>query len=108
MSRIHNMIAVALVISVLGVSMPVPARAESGTIDSNVTIGLLVVVVGVLGWVAWNMERADEEDQFQSRALLPLHVSADESAALGFVLDPEVRGDDDTVFTAGLAIGRRF
>jgi hypothetical protein len=64
--------------------------------------------VGVLGWVAWNMERADEEDQFQSRALLPLHVSADESAALGFVLDPEVRGHDDTVFTAGLAIGRRF
>ena len=96
-----------LVAGLLFASAPAPARAESGVLDPNISIAALVVVVGVLGWVAWRMEKEDEADGFQSRAILPLYQPHDD-AAFGFVFDPATREDDRVDYAAGLAIGRRF
>ncbi len=86
-----------------------PARAESSTLDPNLTIGLLVVVVGVLGWVAWTIDKEDKADRIQARsALLPLYQSDDDSAAIGLLLDQSSAESDELAFAAGLAIGRRF
>ncbi|HMP75896.1 MAG TPA: hypothetical protein PKE12_06340 [Kiritimatiellia bacterium] len=96
-----------LVVGLLLASAPAPARAESGVLDPNISIAVLVVVVGVLGWVAWRMEKEDEADHFQARAILPLHLPS-EDAAFGFVFDPVTSEDARVEYTAGLAIGRRF
>lgn len=98
--------AILLAACFLGLAPSAPARAQSG-VDPVVTIGLLVVVVGVLGWTAWQMEKEDKSDAVQMRALLPITDSRKDTA-LGFVIDPESRPDDRTVYTAALAIGRRF
>lgn len=82
------------------------ARTESG-VNAVATIGLLLTVVGVLGWVAWQVEKEDKADAFQSRALLPFG-SPDADTAVGLVLDPESRPDGRVIHTAALALGVRF
>lgn len=104
-------VAVTLVAGLLLASVPSSARAEddsSSGIDANLTIGLLVVVVGVLGWVAWTIEREDKEDRVQTSALLPLYRSSDDDAAIGFLLNQEPHEEEGVIYTAGLAVGRRF
>lgn len=98
--------AIALIVCLLGSHAPQPARADSG-VDPVVTIGLLLVVVGVLGWTAWQMEKEDKADAVRMRALLPLTDPA-KNTAFGFVVDPASHPDERVIYTAGLAIGRRF
>ena len=104
-----RMLAGALVMAVAFAAQPVPsARAASGVLDQNLTVGLLVVVVGVLGWVAWHMEQEDRADSLQSSALLPLYAAEDRDLAFGLIWRPETRDESRAVYTAGLAGGRRF
>lgn len=98
--------AIILAACFWGLAPSAPARAESG-VNAQVTIGLLVVVVGVLGWVAWQMEKEDQADAVDMRALLPI-TDPHKNTAFGFVIDQEPRLDDRVIHTAGLAIGRRF
>ncbi|MBW7909111.1 MAG: hypothetical protein H3C50_09385 [Kiritimatiellae bacterium] len=102
-------VCVALAATLAFAALPAPsARAESSTLDPNLTIGLLVVVVGVFGWVAWTMDKEDKSDPMMGRALLPLYRAEDDSAALGVLLSPSVTESDELAFATGLAIGRRF
>ncbi len=103
----HRWIAAALVCALLSVAAPAPARAESSGINAYGTVGLLLLVVGTLGWVAWTAEREDKEDLVQARAILPLHRVDDADTAFGLLLD-EREEDGTSVLSAGLAIGRRF
>lgn len=103
------LLVVALISGLLLASTPASSRAEgSGSINATATIGLLVVVVGVLGWVAWQMDKEDKADGFSSSTLLPLYRSYDDASAIGFLLNEEAAADRDVSFTAGLAVGRRF
>lgn len=102
-------LVVSLVAGLLLTSMPSPARAEdSSSISATATIGLLLVVVGVLGWVAWQTDKEDKADGFSSNTLLPLYRSYDDATAVGFMLNQESSPDQDIALTAGIAVGRRF
>lgn len=102
----HRLVAVVVAVALATVSAPGRARAET-SINATGTIGLLLVVVGTLGWVAWTMEREDKADRFQSSALVPLYRIGDARAAVGLMLD-ERELDETIAVSAGLAVGRRF
>lgn len=110
MRRIRRSIVVsALIVGLLCAAVPTSARAESsGGLDPNISIGILLVVIGAVGWVAWTIEKEDKAEQIQARAILPVYRSTDDDAAFGFVLDPKSDESHGVVLTAGLAVGRRF
>lgn len=104
---VSRIVCMALVVALLGLAAPAPARAESSGINAYGTIGLLLVVVGTLGWVAWSMEREDKAEHYQVSAMLPLYCVDDADTAFGLLLD-EREEAGAPVLSAGLAIGRRF
>jgi hypothetical protein len=101
----HRLVAFALASSLLAMPTPV-SRADSG-VNAYATIGLLLVVVGVFGWSAWQMEKEDKADAFQSPAWLPFREPLANSA-VGLSLGPDTRVDDRVIYLAGLAYGLRF
>ena len=72
-----------------------PARAaddgSDSTLNANVTIGILCVVVGILVYVGWQSDREDKEYRATTSKLLPL--LADEGRQLGFYVDDEPQGE---------------
>ncbi|MCS6771285.1 MAG: hypothetical protein NZ740_04590 [Kiritimatiellae bacterium] len=99
-------IAVILAVCLAGSATCRVSRAESG-VNPLVTIGLLVTVVGVLGWTAWQMEREDKEDAINMRAWIPSRRAPDRSA-WGLVLDGNVDPSAAPALLAGVGYGVRF
>lgn len=102
-------VSCALALSlVTALGAPVPARAgEDDTLNTEITIGALVVVVGILVWVGWKMDEEDRQLRAQPQRLLPL--LADEDRALGVYLDDPVSGPEgDFDVSAGLAFRADF
>ncbi|MCZ7591114.1 MAG: hypothetical protein M5U15_02700 [Kiritimatiellae bacterium] len=106
---VRFLLIVSLIAGLFLTALPPSARAEeSGSISATATIGLLLVVTGVLGWVAWQTDKEDRADGFSSNALLPLYRSHDDATAIGFMLNQKSNPDQDIALTAGFAVGRRF
>lgn len=102
----HRYTAWALILALLCFVPAGKARAESG-VNPVVTIGLLVSVVGVLGWTAWMMEKEDKADAINMRALIrPGQPARDRD--WGFVLDSESQPEFERQIAVLAGIGYSF
>lgn len=108
MTRLQHVACMtALALAFCG-TVPTARAADDGsdsTLNANVTIGLLCVVVGILVYVGWQSDREDKEYRASRSKLLPL--LADEGRQLGFYVDDEPRGEVMQV-AGGLAFRADF
>lgn len=112
MRRGLRMTAFALALALGAATLaPRPACAAYGDdedgINKTLTIGLLVVVVGVLVYVGWKMDQADKELKTEDSRLLPL-LAANDDSRIGLYFDNASADADALDLTAGLAYRTEF
>lgn len=99
-------VALALAFAAPGFT-PSEARADDDTINTQITIGSLLVVVGILVWVGWQMDQEDDLRKAERLRVLP--VLADDDSAVGIYLDQLSQHREDAQdLTAGLAFCADF
>lgn len=111
MMRSFRSVSLALTLAVaLAAATPSGARAEGDdTLNTQITIGTLLLVVGILVWVGWEMDKEDDLRKAQSRSILPLLADAEDARAVGLYLDDlSDHGEDELDLSAGLAFRADF
>lgn len=96
----RRIISLALAVSLFGVYLPGPARAEN--INTPVAIGILVTVLGIFTWVGWKTEKEDRASGFSDGGRLP--ASRREGPILAVTAYPRTHGSEGADWDPAVAL----
>lgn len=99
-----RIISLGLAVSLFGVSLPLPARADN--INTPVAIGILVTVLGVFTWVGWKTEKDDRDAGFSDDKRLPASRRKGPLLAIGAY--PRTSGSEESDWDPAVALAWRL